>query len=207
VSGGGAAPAIGPQFIARGADIWTGWPVVNQVNILGDIGVSVLQSVFSLVASSRAQTITNDLTARGIPILFTDEGTFGLLCSEAIACFLSSSAAVPPSTPSPTPVILFNPAYLNEPPASLAAVLVHEGTHFQQYLDGRLFDPALGTVDTEFDAFWNAAAYWQDVRSSQSPFTSPLELEVEGIYRLALQGVPQLRDHIVALYCGGAPSC
>ena len=151
--------------------------------------------------------ITDDLTARGIPMLFTDAGTFQIFCSEAIACFLSSAGSTPPSTPSPSPIILFNPTYVSEPPAMLAAVLAHEGTHFQEYLDGRLFNAALGTVDNEFDAFWNAAAFWEDIRATQTSVTSPLNTEIEGVYQLALQGEAALREHIAAVYCGGAANC
>ncbi|OGX38935.1 MAG: hypothetical protein A3C53_02385 [Omnitrophica WOR_2 bacterium RIFCSPHIGHO2_02_FULL_68_15] len=169
--------------------------------------MSALTTAFSLVASSGAHAITNDLTARGIPIGFLDQGTFDRICAGAIACFVPLSSALPPATPDPPPVMLFNPAYVSEPPATLAAVLVHEGTHFQEYLDGRLLDSSRGTVDNEFDAFWNAAAFWEDIRATQAPFTTPLEQQVEGPYQLALQGEATLRDYIASVYCGGAPDC
>jgi len=181
---------------------------VNQVDIEGDIGVSVLHTVFSLVASSGAHGITDDLTARGIPLGFIDQGTFNGICTtEAIACFVSLSSALPPATPDPRPAILFNPTYLSEPPATLAAVLVHEGTHFQEYLDGRLLDSSRGTVDNEFDAFWNSAAFWEGIRLTQAPFTTALEQDLEGIYQTARQGEAALRDLIAARYCGGAADC
>jgi len=101
----------------------------------------------------------------------------------------------------------FNPRFLTEAPEVLAAVLAHEGTHFQQYLDGRVFNPSLGTVDIEFDAFWNEAVFWGRIRDTLAPFDTPLEQEIEGVYQLAQQGEGTLRDRIAAVYCGGRSNC
>ena len=180
---------------------------MNELNIAGDIGVDLLTEAFSLISFSAVNAIANDLTARGIPLLFTDPGTFEAFCADAVACFIPSPNSEPPATPVPIPVLLFNPAYLDETPATIAAVIVHEGTHFQEYLDGRLYAAGRGTVDNEFDAFWNEAVFWQDTRASQSPFTTGLEEEEEAIYQTALQGEAELRDHIAALYCDGAADC
>lgn len=208
VFGGGGAVPTGLVYIPRGTDIWTDWPLVNEINIDEEIGAGVLRTVFSLVAASRAHGITDDITARGIPIGFIDQGTFDRVCTkEAVACFVPLSSAAPPAAPDPPPVIVFNPTYLSEPLATLAAVLVHEGTHLQEYLDGRLLDSSRGTVDNEFDAFWNSAAFWEGIRFTQAPFTTPLERDLEGIYQTARQGEAELRDLIAARYCDGAADC
>ena len=130
---------------------------------------------------------------------FPSQLEFDSYCSGAIACFLSSRAATPPSTP-PSPVIIFNPTYLSEAPAVIAGVLVHEGTHFQQYLDVTLLDTSLSVVDIEFRAWWNAAAFWQNVRTAFLPASTVVEQTNENGYQAALQGEAALRDLIAALY-------
>ena len=74
-------------------------------------------------------------------------------------------------------------------------------------MDGRLFNDNLGTVDLEFDAFWNSAVFWEEVRLTLAPFDTPLEEELEAVYQLAQQGEGALRDAIAAAYCGGQPTC
>lgn len=99
--------------------------------------------------------------------------------------------------------MIFNPTYLNETPQVLAAVLVHESTHSQQYFDGRTSNPALGTVDIEFDAFWNEAVFWSEIRGTVGAIDTPLEREADTVYQLAQQGEGTLRNAIAATYCGG----
>ena len=205
--GGGRAPSS-LTYIPRGTEIWTAWPDVNTTNITGTEGVSLLQQVFSIVAASGASAISTDLTRKGIPIMFGTFADFPLGAADAIAFFDGTGTLGPfPATPSPLPVIKFNPLYLGESAAILAAVLVHEATHFQEYLDGRLMNNSLGTVDIEFDAFWNGAAFWGEVRAAQAPYTSSLERDVEGLYQLALQGEAALRNEIASRYCNGLPNC
>lgn len=202
--GGGPVPPPGPRpfdYIQRGPDLWTNWFDVNTMNITGTQGVATLTSAFQQVRNSGASAITDDLFRHGIEISFADAATFNAACGTAIACFIPSPTSQPPDPPSPLPVIIFNPTYINESPTVLGAVLVHEGTHNQQYIDFSLADPNLTVVDIEFNAFWNEAVYWSEVRSSLEPFDTPLEDEVENVYKLAVQGEPQLRDAIKAVYC------
>lgn len=207
--GGGSGGSRAFVYIPRGADQWTGWTDVNTTNIQGTIGTATLASVFDAVAASGANGITGDLIRHGISVSFVDAATFADACGNAIACFLYYTAPRPPDQPDPLPFVLFNPAYLSEPPEILADVLIHEGTHFQQYLDGRVFNTGLGTVDIELDAFWNEAVYWGEVRDRFGPpfDDSPLEQESEGVYQLAQQGESALRDAIAAAYCGGFSTC
>ena len=202
-AGGGGARVF--TYIARGADIWTDWPNSNALNIEGTLGVDTLTQTFNAVANSGARAITDDMFRRGISISFSNPGAFP--CGGAIACFIAFRGPAPPAAPDPLPLILFNPDFLGESPAVLGSVLAHEGTHFQQYLDGRLLNPNLGTVDIEFDAFWNEAVYWSEVRATLEPFDTPLEQEADFVYQLAQQGEGALRDRIAAVYCGGLPNC
>ena len=178
---------------------------MNTLNIVGALGVQDLTEAFNAVAQSGAHAISDDVFRRGISISFSDPGAFP--CGGAIACFIAFPGPVPPATPDPLPFIVFNPDFLGEPPVVLGAVLAHEATHFQEYLDGRLVNPNLGTVDLEFDAFWNEAVYWSEVRATSEPFDTPLEQEAEFVYQLAQQGEGPLRDRIAAVYCGGLPNC
>lgn len=191
-------------LIARGDDLWDDWPDTNQKNIAGSQGTALLSSAFDLVAASGASAISNDLYRKGIPISF-DASFFGGtgLCGSAYACFVSYTGFLPPLAPGLLPQLYFNPFFLGEDAEAIAAVLVHEGTHFQQYLDGTTFHRRAGTittVDTEFTAFWNAAVYWGGVRAGQIPVSSFLEDDLESLYQLALQGEAQLRNEIAARY-------
>ena len=85
----------------------------------------------------------------------------------------------------------------------MAATLVHEGTHFQQYLDGTLIWYAAGgitVVDVEFTAWWNQAVDWQGVRPSFSPDDTVVEVTNEAAYQAALQGEGALRNLIASLH-------
>ena len=193
-------------FIPRGPDLWTDWPTVNQRNIVGTSEeVARLSAIFDVVASSSTSVITDDLTRRGIelsfgdPTLFVDQG----LCGGAIACFVSSTQFRPPTAPGFEPAILFNPAYASEQVGVLAGVLVHEGTHFEQYLDGTLLrhaDGELSVVDVEFTAWWNAAAYWAGVRNQFLPADTVVEQTMETGWQKAQEGEAALRDLIASLY-------
>ena len=155
------------------------------------------------MAASGASAITDDLTKKGIAISF--DATFftsGAPCENAYACH-SSPLLPPPNEPSEKPFIVLNPILLSEDPSAVAAVLVHEGTHFQQFLDGSIHNEAAGNltiVDIEFRAFWNAAVYWGSVRSGLAPFNTQLTADLESLYNLALQGEAALRNEIAARY-------
>lgn len=184
--------------------MWTGWPDASLKNITGSIGTAILSSVFDIVAASGASSITDDLLRKGIEIFF-DSALFtsGALCENDIACHIHVPAFNPPAEPPAKPYIAFNSAYMIEDPAVLAAVLVHEGTHFQQYLDGSLHNEGLGkltTIDIEFRAWWNEAVYWDSVRASFLPISTSLEDEEEKGWRPAKQGEGALRDYITPLY-------
>ena len=97
-------------------------------------------------------------------------------------------------------MILLNPEFMNEDPGLLAAVIVHEGTHFQQFLDGELFDPSLSTPEVEFRAWVNEAVYWETVRAGFSPFDSPLAQQEETGYQVASLGEGALRDFLASTY-------
>ncbi len=184
--------------------MWTQWPDVNARNITGSFGTSELEAAYDLIAASGASAITDDLFRKGIEIFF-DEGdlfTTGL-CAGAFACHLALLTPPPPFEPMFSPVIAFNPDLLTEEPAMLASVLVHEGTHFQQYLDSSLHHKAVGdltVVDTEFRAFWNAAVYWGSVRDSTPVTGTVLEYNLELAYSYAQQGEAELRALIDAVY-------
>jgi len=191
-------------YIARATDLWAAWPDVNQKNITGSLGTALLGAAFDLVAASGASAVTNDLFRKGISIAF-DGSFFGpnTLCGNAYACHVFYTGFQPPAAPGLVPQIAFNPVYSAEDAEAIAAVLVHEGTHFQQYLDGTTFHRLGGTIttiDTEFTAFWNAAVYWGEIRSTQIPVTSFLEDDLENLYQLAQQGEAQLRNEIAARY-------
>ena len=171
---------------------------MNAKNITGTLGVQKLSDVFDLVANSTAKAITDDLFRKGISISFGDDCDPG-----AVACQIYYPSFQPPSEPTVKPTIVFNPTYVNEDASLLAAVLVHEGTHFQQYLDGSSHHRLAGdltVVDIEFRAFWNAAVYWGEIRTAQAPFTTVLEQDAEGLYQLAQQGEAALRNEIDSRY-------
>ena len=179
--------------------MWSQWPDLNEQKILGDAGTAQLTAAFDVVAHSRASTITDDLYRKGIAIAFGDPSEFSGETHQAIAVLQVAKDTTPPGRPATPPVIKFNPRFLNEPPLVLASALVHEGTHLQQYLDGTLLNPDLSTVQVEFAAWWNEAAFWDEVRSSAWPFDTVLELEEEFAYRAALHGEATLRDVLTAL--------
>jgi len=202
-SGGATAPGTF-TYIERGDDLWTGWPDVNQKTITGTLGLGLLSDAFDLVAASGANAVTDDLFRKGISTSF-DGGFFepGAICQDALACHLSVPAFLPPAEPGVKPLIVFNPVLLTETVAAIAGVLVHEGTHFQQYLDGSLHSQHAGTltvVDTEFRAFWNQAVFWGEVRDGEAPHTTFLENQMESVYDLAQQGESALRNEIAARY-------
>ena len=199
ITGGGGSRAF--TYIPRDQDVWTDWPDVNAANITGTDGVSLLAQAFALIERSGASFITNDLTRKGIPILFGDTSDFPKGADDAIAFFDPRGTAEPfPATPDPLPPIKFNPFYLGEEAGVLAAVLAHEGTHFLQYLDLSLADPALSVIDIEFEAWWNEAVYWDSVRANFLPIDTVLENEEERGYQAAIQGEAALRDYITPLY-------
>ena len=207
--GGGSGGGTGPRpftYIARGDDSWTDWPDQNVKNISGTAGeILLLTTVFDTVATSSASFVTSDLFARGTSISFGDPADFttGGICEGSIACHLFSPFFRPPAEPGFAPVIIFNPTFSGEDPGVLAAVLVHEGTHFEQYLDGTALEYADGTIsviDIEFTAWWNAAVYWEEVRSQFSPIDTVAENTLEIGWEKAKEGEAALRDLIAPLY-------
>lgn len=200
-SSGGEVTNRSFTFIDRDDDLWTSWPDSDLINISGTGGPKLL-AAFELIQDSIASSITDDLFAKGLSITFGAAATFdtGGDCAGAIACFGQINAQTPPNTPVPMPEILFNPDYIGEDAGLLAVVLVHEGTHFQQFLDGSLFDNTNSTVDIEFTAFWNEAVYWDKVRTPFLPIDTALEQELETAYQTALQGEAALRAFIDAIY-------
>ncbi len=164
-------------FISRCDDMFTDWSNPS-INITG-VGAAILLQTFNLVDASSAHAITDDLEAKGILISFSSaEFLPGQICDGAIACFIhpTDPAPGPLGTPQSLPYVIFDVSYMSEAPEILAAILVHEGTHFQEFLDGDLFNPSLTVVDMEFLAFWNESAYWDTVRPSILPIDTPLEL-------------------------------
>ncbi len=211
-SGGGGGGGGSPRsfaYIARGGDLWTSWPDVNSLNIGGTEGIGSLAAAFQLISGSGVHTITDDLMRKGISLSFVDAFTFQQACGTAIAClqFCNPTICTPPDKPGRLPDIIFNPSYLDESPTVLADVLVHEGTHFQQYLDGRISNPQLGLVDIEFDAFWNQAVFWSEVRGTIGTIDTQGEHDMDTVYQLAQQGEGALRNAIAAVYCGGQQNC
>lgn len=201
VSSGGEGRIF--AYIPRGKDVWTNWPDSPLMNITGASGIQTLQNTFLAVASSGAKAVTEDIIRKGIPVSFGSTSDFTGSTENAIAFFDPSpddTLALPPGPPDLSPLIKFNPDALNEAPGVLAAVLVHEGTHFQQYLDATLYDEDQTIVDIEFRAWWNEAVYWKEVRGQFLPIDTPLEEEIEFGYQTALQGEAALRDLIAALY-------
>lgn len=203
-SGGGTATTVPTlTYLNRGSIVWTNWPDVPNpgANILGTFGLDILTQAFNTVAASAASGITTDLANKGIGILFGDEADFPAGDGDrvTIAFFDPLGQGGYPGAPTATPVIKFNPAFADEDPGVLAATLVHEGTHFQQYLDGTLFTGA-SEIDIEFTAWWNQSAYWQSVRENFAPYDSRLEQARETAYSYAVQGEAALRDYIATIY-------
>ena len=203
-SGSGAASGEDErpfEFIEQDPSVWTAWPDENTVNISGT-GSAALLAAFNFAAATEASSITDDLTAKGISITFAGDEIFDRetgLCGGTVACFAYGTGFVGqvPGPPDPLPVIYFNDDYIDESVESLAMVLIHEGTHFQQYLD--LSAGSEGTEDIEFEAFWNAAVIWGDIRSDVGTYTS-LEEQEEHFYLLAHESEASLRAEIRILY-------
>ncbi len=201
--GGATAPGT-LSYITRCEDAWTNWPDTNAKNITGTIGTESLSLAFDMVAGSSVSAVTDDLFQKGISISF--DGSYfgeGDLCEGAYACFIRNTGDFPPDEPRVIPFIVFDPLLADEDPALLAGILAHEGTHFQQLLDGSLHNESAGTltvVDIEFRAFWNGAVFWSDVRDTQFPLTTALAQDEEDLYNLAQQGEAALRNEIAARY-------
>jgi hypothetical protein len=85
-------------------------------------------------------------------------------------------------------------------PRLLAGVIVHEGTHFQQFLDGELFDSSLSTPEREFRAWVNELVYWNEIRPIVSSLRTPLAEQYEFTYQIALRGEGALRDFLASVY-------
>ena len=188
------------QLQGRGSDVWTRWPDVNAQHITGTEGLPLLRRTFEVLMNSQAKAIADDLFRRGIAISFGQAEEFSGDDEHAVALFVYSTETKPPDTPDPPPELKFNPNFLNEDPRVLAAVLAHEGTHFQQYLDGTLHDPSASRIETETAAWINGAVLWQQIRLSALPLNTPLVRELELGYQVALQGEGWLRDLVAVLY-------
>lgn len=180
-------------------DVWSGWAEANRVNITGTEGTEVLRQAFQAVADSRVPMIAQSLIRRGIAISFGTAEDFVGERSAAIAFFHYSRDDRPPQAPSVLPEIKFNPAFKDEHPFVLAAALIHEGTHLQQYLEGSLLSIEHLAEEFEFDAWWNEAAFWEGVRGEVWPIDSPLERELDFSYHTALQGEARVRELLTAL--------
>ena len=195
---GGRGAARQVEFQHRGNDRWRKWPDANFRNIVGDRGADALNRAFDILQDSDAQSIVADLFRKGIPILFGNPADFS--DPAAPAAFFTYPAGKPPDPPIPPPVLTFNPKFLGEDPRVLAAVLAHEGTHFQQYLDGTLRDSTSDEAALETEAWTNGAVVWQQVRRSALGLNTPLVRDLEVGYQVARQGEGLLHDFVAALY-------
>jgi hypothetical protein len=192
---------LGLALHVKRLDIWAEWADVHLRNIAGARGADALTAAFELVAASRAGALVDDLLRKGIPLAFGDPSAFSGGTAHAVATFDFSPADSPAQgAPSALPAIRFNPAFLGEDPRVLAAALVHEATHFQQFLDGSLLDDAASRVELELEAWWNEAAFWDETRAAGAPGMSILEEQAELAYRTALRGEAALRDLITAIH-------
>jgi hypothetical protein len=192
---------LGLALNVKHADVWTGWMDAQMRNITGTRGAEALTAAFEFVATSRASALTGDLVRKGIPIAFGEASDFTGDEANTIATFnFSSGESLGEEPPMQLPTITFNPAFLGEDPRVLAAALVHEATHFQQFLDGSLLDPATSHVDLELEAWWNEAAFWDEARASTWPANTFLEEQAELAYRTALRGEAALRDLVTAIH-------
>jgi prepilin-type N-terminal cleavage/methylation domain-containing protein len=190
------------SYVERGADIWEDWGDENDVNISGSFDTELL-AAFNMADASGASSITDDLELKGISITVgSSEFDAGGICFGSIACHVrgAGSALDIPGPPTPPPYILFNPDYMDEETELLATVLIHEGTHFQQFLDGDSMNPNLDVIDRELRAFWNMSTYWGTVRAGFLPIDTPLEDANEDAYQAALQGEAVLRAYIDQFY-------
>lgn len=186
------------EFQHRGADRWRRWPDANFRNIVGDRGTDALNQAFDLLQDSDAESITVDLFRKGIPMLFGDPEAFNDPTAPAAVFIYPDSR--PPDPPIPPPILTFNPKFLNEDPRVLAAVLAHEGTHFQQYLDGTLHEKTVDQTTLETEAWTNGAVAWQQMRRSALGLNTPLVRDMEVGYQVVRQGEGLLRDFVASLY-------
>ena len=190
---------IGLPVKSFSGNAWPDWPDVNQRNIQGTNGVASLTEALALVGQSRLRGVADALVRKGVAIAFGEPEEFLGRQAGALATFRFSRQRTADGRPAEPPTILFNPQLLKEHPVVLAATLAHEGTHFQQYLDGELLDPGRPSSETEFDAWWNEAVFWDEVRSDAGPLNTPLEREAEFSYRTALGGEAALRNLLAAM--------
>ena len=195
---GRGVPLRRVEFQHRGTDRWRQWPDANFRNIVGDQGTDALNRAFELLQNSDAESIAADLFRKGIPILFGKAEDFSQ--PGAPAAMFTYPDSRPPDAPIPPPILTFNPKFLHEDPRVLAAVLAHEGTHFQQYLDGTLDDGSADETALETEAWNNGASAWQEVRRSAIGLNTPLVRDLEVGYQVARQGEGLLRDFVAALY-------
>jgi hypothetical protein len=189
---------LGLPVLMGGVDVWSQWPDAHRRNIRGALGTALLESVFDAVSGSRAGRILDDLVRKGIEVSFGEPGQFGGALAGAVATFRYVTSAQPPAAPPSPPAIIFNPAFLGEDPRALAAALVHEATHFQQYLDGSLLGAGGWSDEIEFAAWWNEAAVWDELRGASWPIDTTLEAEAEFMYRTALRGEAALKNVLSA---------
>jgi hypothetical protein len=189
---------LGLSVQKRGADVWEQWNKRYERNITGTQGLGQLQQAFALIEDSRMLSVAEDLIRRGVAISFGEASDFSGVTGGALAYFHYAATEAPPSAPSVEPEIRLNPKLLHEHPLILAAALVHEGTHVQQYLDGSLLDASESDPEIEFSAWWNEAAFWEEVRGALWPIDTPIERELEFNYHAALHGEARLRELIEA---------
>jgi hypothetical protein len=186
------------EFVPRGPDMWTQWPDENRRNIAGVVGVAALGQALDLLQKSDAYSVGDDLVRKGIEIAFGDPGEFQ--GGEHHAAEFVYPEADPPRAPKPPPVLRLNPRFKDEDPRVLAAVLAHEGAHFQQYLDGTLWRGRVRDVELEARTWVSGAVVWQQMRRTALPLRTPLVRDLEVGYQVARQGEGLLRDFVAALY-------
>ena len=189
-------------YIHRGEDSWPAWPDSNasQPNIGGSVGIDRLTEAFRLVSQSDARFITDDILRKDILTLFGQPGDFSAPDTRGAIAYLEDRVF--------PPKIIFNPVYQDASAGELAAILVHEGTHLGQYIDGSLLSSQYGvvqedTVRIEFTAWWNAATYWNTVRGQYASSDTPVVNTMEAGWTAAQQGEGALRDLIRSSYHTG----
>jgi hypothetical protein len=190
---------IGLPIHLKEEEKWPGWEDVNRENVVGEHGTAVLHEVFDVVRGTRAGVLVEDLVRKAIPVSF---GTASDFAEEpnVIAVFeFASEKEAEIGGPGHHPQILFNPAFLNEDPRVLSAALVHEATHFQQFLDRSIFNQSIPRANLELEAWQNEAAFWEGVRGELVASHSALARQPELAYRTALRGEGALRDLLAAL--------
>ena len=191
----------GLTYVGRDRDVWTRWPDANRRNITGKVGVDRLNQAFEILANSQAKPIADDLFRKGIAISFGDPADFtGEHATNAATLIFSTTVGPLKGRPTEPPQINLHPRFAKEDPRVLAAVLAHEGTHLQQFLDGTLFQTGSDPLDVEMAAWVNAASVWQQLRGSTSSLDSQLAREAELGYQVARWGEGAMRDFLKALY-------